>query len=144
MIPTEEHVTAGPRPEPPCASSRSASHAIPLVHTTPNAMPKTIRPASTAASDGKAWAAQARHSRAPAPRVTRRAPMRSAAMPEGTETASVASPGSASRSAVCEADRPKCADIRGSRGTIAAWATPATRNRPYRSQSETDAGSERT
>jgi hypothetical protein len=88
------------------------------------------RPASSSGSDGAACATHATDSTAPAITVHRRAPMRSASTPAGTETASVASPGSASSRPVSEGLSPYCEDRRGSSGTIAAWATPQTRNRP--------------
>ncbi len=83
----------------------SDSHAIAVVQMTPNATPNTSLPASRTASDGTAWAALETVIRSPAASVTRRAPNRSAARPAGTETASVASPGSASSIAVSDGER---------------------------------------
>ena len=60
MTPTEEHVTVGPRREPP-PPSKSASHAMPEVHTTPKATPNTTRPSSSAVSDGAACSTHETH-----------------------------------------------------------------------------------
>ena len=105
ITPTEEQVTDGPSRPPLVPVSTSESHAMPVVHTTPNATPKTIRPLTSSTSDGAACSRHAEHSSAPAASVARRAPNRSATSPAGTETASVASPGSASSSAVSDGVR---------------------------------------
>src|SRR6202021_1476371 len=96
IMPTEPQVTDGHTREPPGSVSSSANHAAPVVHTTPYATPNSSRPTSSNDSDGAASARHDTHSTTPASRVHRRAPSRSAAIPAGTETASVASPGSAS------------------------------------------------
>ena len=77
MTPTDEQVTDGPSrddPPAPAPSSSSASHATPVVHTIPKAIPNATRPAISRASDWPAWARQDTHSSRPADRVTRRAP----------------------------------------------------------------------
>ncbi len=60
--------------------------------------------------------------------ATRRAPNRSASIPAGIETATVASAGSESTNADADALRPNSLAIRGSRGTIAVWLRPETKN----------------
>jgi hypothetical protein len=68
-------------------------------------------------------------SSAPETIVIRRAPNRSASIPAGIETMSVASAGSESTNAEVDALNPNTAAIRGSNGTIAVWLSPETKNR---------------
>jgi hypothetical protein len=106
ITPTEEYVIAGPSRAPLVLVSSADSHASPAVQTTPKAIPKPILPATSSVSDGAAWAMHETASSTPAPSVIRCAPSRSAAIPAGSETANIASPGSASSSAVWEAVSP--------------------------------------
>jgi len=126
MVPTDETTTAGPtRRGPPS----SASQAAPAVHSIPNDTPYTARPASSAPNEPPHSSMHPATSSTPETSVTRRAPKRSASIPTGIETASVAIAGSASTNADADASRPNAADIRGSSGTIAVWLSPETKNR---------------
>src|SRR5207244_2126411 len=93
ITPNCEQVTDGPRRLPSASGSIVDSQARPVVHTTPKAIPNPVRPISNSGSEGAAWARHDTDSTAPAARVTRRAPKRSAASPAGTDTTSVARPG---------------------------------------------------
>jgi hypothetical protein len=131
IVPADAATTAGPtRSAPP---SDAASHAAPAVHSIPKATPNPARPAISTPSPSPACAAQPSASSAPAASVTRRAPQRSASRPTGTETASIASPGSASTSAATGSDRPSWAEIRGSSATITVWPRPETKNSAHTS-----------